>query len=300
LSWGESVLFLTATLSHLAFREALQSNRPVFAVPESLRLEFFAALNDEAYVAIGDEHLAGIESAFEGYRLVHHVARNAMASSTDPERHRRLVGALMYYSNLLLTAVEQHLVTDVLYAVVDSLPRRIARFLPEGYARACYSAWARFFTRQVLVLDLESERFRVGLDVPKSDKPVVSEIDDVLTLKKGLAENDRERDSVEQRLQGLVDLLLIFGVDGDQTAVQDWRAFGDRMSWIASFVNAFQYDARIRDTRPRAPFGPLCSGSADRRVTTLRHRFDLPAERLASSTRGAPLGAWLPTLPMDC
>jgi hypothetical protein len=206
----------------------------------------------------------------------------------------------MYYSNLLLTAVEQHLVTDVLYAVVDSLPRRIARFLPEVYARGCYSAWARFFTRQVLVLDLESERFRVGLDVPRSDHPVVSEIDDVLTLKKGLDENDRERSSVEDRLQALVDMLLIFSVDRNQTAVRDWRPFGQRMSWIASFVNAFQYDARIRDTRPRAPFGPMSSGSAGCVATTLRNRFDLPPERLAGSRRGAPLSAWLPTLPIDC
>ncbi len=219
-----------------------------------------------------------LAKGFEWLRLagVAHRLRGA-GSAWGDEAIDQAVARLVLGSSVVLTLVEQHLVNEAIRLVIDSVPeravadvsRRAGRMAErlgeprtlaeiEVYNRTTPVAalvtdlWARFMTRQVLMIVLPTEALRVGRDAPprlaaplyppqlrqldvftSDDQPVPQRAAQVLpkAIARALADAFDYVTAYSRATEG-----------GRGSAAHDWRHLGDRMNWAVSLFRSRQQD----------------------------------------------------------
>jgi len=206
LSWGQRLVFLSATHAFLALRDPERRNAQ-FAIPSNGSAESdwtgdILALSgwDGRPSLDRARHLQVIADAFECYRKAHLLVeeerrvRQATRGDWDwggPPASKAIAREILL-GNLLITAVEQDVVDAAVRQVIDhvptlataaataklsswaesllGVPRQVAAMqVPQWLAPTRQRAnelWARFMTDQILIMNLPAETLRLGRDIP--------------------------------------------------------------------------------------------------------------------------------------
>lgn len=284
LSWGQNLIFMSSARTFIQFRlEAQRLVKPGsrFGTTDSQKKALLDQLNQGATRWLDEGHLTLIDKAFDCYAL---IRRNAAAKAVQGEREGRdaLLQKLCLFSTVLLTVVEQDLVSSALRTLTDSVPVRLLteidgrlssviagrRNVPREVvavdllgqlsrsATWMNEAWARFMTKEMLVMVLPAETLRLGKDVPPRDfagpmyPPALDDltVDDTIgqAVEAEFPEKDRER-AMEYLvdLDALVRSLSRTGPDGHGSAARDWRRFDDRLNWAICLFRSRQQDATV-------------------------------------------------------
>jgi hypothetical protein len=228
---------------------------------------------------LAPQHLDLIDRAFDCYALVRRLADRVDETSGPPWNN--LLPRLSLFGTVLLTVVEQDLVTSALKTVTESVPvraiteldGRLAAFIAKRRdvprevvadnllaplsrsAEWLNDAFARFMTRELLVIVLPTETLRLGQDVPPRDfaAPIYPPALDDLTVDAKvirrdprIAPDDQER-AIEflTGLDNTVKSLSRSGDDGRGSAARDWRRFDDRLNWAICLFRSRQQDSSI-------------------------------------------------------
>lgn len=269
LAWGQRLIFVGTCLALLDFYEQAgkggQHSFAAFRRTQSTRAEKITELTTWGGRAWfdTDRHLEPIWRALELYEL-------AQANDNPAVKARLVLGG-----NLLLTAVDQDLVNPALQVVVDNVPQRLVsdadwvlarlasrvRGVPPQLAyavlqsrhlstrRALESVWSWLVTGQVLVMTLPTETLRLGRDIPPRHRQWPYYPPDLRDLRSfEQIDTDLIDDDTKVALEDVarhVDSLDRSAGDGHGSGARDWRAWDERMNWVASMMRSRQQDETL-------------------------------------------------------
>ena len=281
LSWGENLIFMSAARALIQFdhqKQALMApGANEFKTPPHQRRRLLEKLDHNGAHWLAPEHLTLIDRAFDCYALVRRYRPMLRGEPESPGEV--LLARLCLSATVLLTVVEQDLVTSALRTLTESVPVRVVteidgrlaaliarrRDVPREVvaidlltplsrgAEWLNNAFARFMTKEMLVMALPAETLRLGHDVPPRDpaSPIYPPALDDVSVDKGLSSlipDTRDRNRAIKYLTDLdntVKSLSRTGDDGRGSAARDWRRFDDRLNWAICLFRSRQQDASL-------------------------------------------------------
>jgi hypothetical protein len=312
LTWYQRLVFLNTTFAYAELRRRDGADNRPFAWIDNGEIatadEDGQWMQDVLQLArpVGYEstlqenrHLKPVAMAFEYYRRARSITRyldkaGKDLSPADDDYYACLRARLIFFGNLILTAVEQDIVQPgverVLNNVPDATTEVVSNHLSDlaermlGAPRLLAGVrlpvklepahdtfrelWVRMLTHELLVLALPGEVLRLGRDVPPRAAGLPyfpSELWDFMQFETRLEQGDDEPYPQNYRMHredndALANTVRAFDRsrgNGHGTAARDWRRYAERMNWATTMVRS-----RIQD--PTLLWPPFRTEDAER------------------------------------